>query len=78
MQGVWDVFLPVLYLFGTPQNQEPCQSGSLVHPFLDQLRERSILRYDEGWDAWNMSSYMKNVHEDVHVELLVKDQVSTI
>merc|ERR1719367_988241 len=46
----------------------------LVHPFLKDLRAKSVKRYTV-WDKEDMVKYMDDVHEDVQVEVYVKNQV---
>ena len=82
MQWALDVLLMFLSVFGDPQDQETsissvCQSETLVHPFLRELQQRTLKRY-EVWDQEDIEAYMRNVHEHVHVSVYVKDQVSII
>ena len=80
MKEVADVFLMFLSLLGYSQDQDSvisneCSSEPLVHPFLGQLREKTIQRYVAGFDIEDVEGYMANIHEDVHIEIYFKDQV---
>ena len=82
MEGVVDAFIMFLSLFGYSQDQETpisheCQPTTLVHPFLDQLREKTIWRYVE-IDQERIGGYVADIHEDVHVEIYVQDKVGII
>ena len=49
-------------------------SNDLLHPLLKELRSKMVDRYVV-WDKEDIESYMKDVCQDVHVEVHVKCQV---
>ena len=52
-------------------------SNDLVHPLLKDLRSKMVERYVV-WDNEDIEAYMKDVCDDVHVEVHVKDQVHIV
>ena len=52
-------------------------SSGLVHPFLTDLREKTVNRYSL-WDNEDLDSYMNDVHEDICVRVHVKNEVGSV
>merc|ERR1719348_341961 len=50
-----------------------CQQG-LGHNLLQQIAGLNIRRY-KGFDSADMVAYMQGVHNDVHVEVYVKNKI---
>lgn len=52
-------------------NMDISKQAALIHPFLTKLKQRNLERFSF-LDNEDMEGYMKHVHEDVHVEIIIK------
>ena len=74
-----------LFLFdlNLARSEEFCNSmpsshySGLVHPFIEKLSHYNIERYLK-FDNEDMEGYIESAHEDVHVEIYVKEKLAIV
>ena len=50
------------------------RNNQLLHPFFFKLKQRNLERF-AFIDKEDMDGYMKDVHADVHVEIIIKARI---
>ena len=72
-----------LFLFGITlvKSEDFCSSmpvhNGLVHPFIEKLSNYNMERYLK-FDNEDMEGYIEPAHEDVHVEIYVKEKLAIV